>query len=176
MRDKSQFFSVDMIFAALIFIAILIAAYSYLEYSFEKINSAETRDDLELISRNAFSALLTTDGSPSNWSKINAADFNESNVKSLGLAKSPGINNNLDSDKIDRLKELNATKYSTLKNILGVIGNYEFELSISNWNGTAYKLNSKIGIAGNSTNVVNLNRYASLNTTWLFINFKTWER
>ncbi len=196
MKNKAQFFSLDLIFATLIFIVVLIAIYSYWEYPAEKTSLEKQRSEMEIISRNALSTLLTTQGIPANWSSLNTSNFNESNVKSIGIAKSTSMNNLdtsiknkagsfstgaliIDNAKMNSLKELNATKYSAIKNIMGIIGNnYEFELSIYKWNSSGYELNTTIGITpeDNATETVSLNRYAMLDSEWAHINFKVWQK
>ena len=195
LRNKAQFFSVDMIFALFILIFIIVAIYSFWDFSLGKTVITEKRKNIEIASRNALNVLIETEGVPSNWSKINISLFNESTINSLGLAKGTSLKGSdlnyrqrigswnsgrliLDEEKIQRLASLNDAKYSAIKNILGFSNNYEFELKIYKWNGTGYQANAAIGsiVESNSTSVVNLHRIALLNSTWGYINFRGWER
>ena len=80
---KAQIFSLDIVIAAGIFILILLSTASIWDYSREKILIEETRNDMEIIARNALSVLIETKGSPKNWT---AYEFNQTNINSLGLA------------------------------------------------------------------------------------------
>ena len=83
----------------------------------------------------------------------------------------------LDSSKIDKFLQINTTNYSALKTILGIPEKYEFEIRFYRWNGTDYSLYSYAGSAllDNATDVVNINRYAVLNNTWMQITFRGCE-
>lgn len=173
---KAQFFSADVVFAVVVFIGLVITIGSYWDYSTEKIMNFELRGDIEFISRNAFNVLLATEGIPPDWETLDAGSFNESRVKSVGLSKNMG---SLSLEKIEKLKQLNESKYTAIKTLLGVIGpNYEFQLDIYQWNGTGYQLNLTLGakVEPNATRIVSLHRYAMINSTLIYANFKGWER
>ena len=174
-KRKGQFFSVDAIFASIIFILLILIVQSYWDYSMEKINYAGRREEIEASSRNAINLLLLSEGAPSNWTGLNASSFGQSSVQSIGLIKSGQLV--LDSSKIDKLLQINTTNYSALKNIIGIPEKYEFEIKFYRWNGTDYALYSYAGSAllDNATDVVNINRYAVLNNTWMQVTFRGWE-
>lgn len=173
--SKGQFFSVDAIFASIIFILIILSVQSYWDYSMEKINYAGSREELEASSRNAINLLLLSGGVPSNWTEINSSSFNQSSVQSIGLINSDQLI--LDSSKIDKFLQINTTNYNALKNIMGIPEKYEFEIKFYRWNETDYVLYAYAGSAllDNATDVVNINRYAVLNNTWMRISFRGWE-
>ena len=192
---KAQLFSMDIIFAIASFILILLTVAVVWDNSHEKIINTEARNDLELLSHRAFSLLLNSPGNPENWTTLQAADFNASNLLSLGIAKSCSSNNldqiekakscgitadsslQLDSSKISYLDTNDASLYSAYKTILGISGpNYEFLLQIRPFNGTGYSAAYTIGSAPlNATNVVNMERFALLNNQWTLVNMQVWR-
>lgn len=196
-KNKAQFFSVDIVVAILLFITILISSIYIWDYSKEKIFLSEKSNNLNLLARNTLNALVETTGNPSNWSFIAENEFNESNILSLGLLKSSSLNNYnqrekarsgalgcnnlaiLDKNKIETLSNYNNTKYETQKKILGLLGpNYNFELQIKKWNGTAFGINYTIGISptNESRNIVRLDRFALLDDEYTDVTIKVWEK
>ncbi|MBW2984327.1 hypothetical protein KY361_04385 [Candidatus Woesearchaeota archaeon] len=167
--DKAQIFSLDVVIAIGIFILILLSAGLIWNYSREKIAIEETRNDMEIIARNALSVLIETKGNPNNWTSY---AFNESNIKSLGLADEFL---EVDSTKIS---SLSSADYSTAKTILGILGpNYEFGLDIDIWNGTDYTANYTIGLPPNATasEVVKAERFVLLDNSWTKATMKLWK-
>jgi hypothetical protein len=195
-NKRSQIFSADMAFAVVTFIIIIISSVWIADYSREKIELSELRNDLELISRISLASLVETPGNPSNWEEIDESGFNEENIYCLGLArsyspsnqairrigKSAGLTINnylvLDESKIQRLIELSPQKYSTYKRILGILGpNYEFQLMVKAWNGTSYNTQYEVGATPGSgvRNIVRADRFALLNGTWADVMIKVWK-
>lgn len=195
-KNKAQIFSADMAIAIVTFLVILIASMWLWDYSMEKIELTESRNDLEFISKNVLTVLVETPGNPSNWTDTSEADFNENNIYSLGLAKSYSQNNLdiarkgksagltinnylvLDENKIQRLDVLNPQKYSTIKRILGILGpDYEFQLIIKVWNGTSYNTEYETGSTPGSsvTDIVRTDRFALLNGNWANVVLKIWK-
>lgn len=178
---KGQIFSLDMIFAVLTFISIIVIVGILWDYGEEKISQNEKRKDVELIADNIASVLVETAGKPVAWSLFSGNDFNENNIFSLGLSanNTRGLdfagNNNLDGRKIAILD--NSSYYNTTKRIYGLLGpNYNFYLIISKYNGTAYNTTYTIGeIPENATNIVVKNRYALVDGLWAKIQLKIWE-
>ncbi|MBW2965949.1 hypothetical protein KY342_02480 [Candidatus Woesearchaeota archaeon] len=167
--DKAQIFSLDAIIAAGIFILILLSAALIWNYSREKISIEETRNDMEIIARNALSVLIETKGNPKNWTSYT---FNQINIHSIGLAEEFLILNQT------KINSLSSADYSTAKTILGILGsNYEFRLNIDTWNGTSYMPNYTIGTAPNATasEVVNIERFALLDNLWAKTTMKLWK-
>jgi hypothetical protein len=159
---KGQIFSADLIFASSAFLIVIFLSIWSTTYINQKTNLIDVRNDLDLISENAMSSLVETPGNPDNWETIAFNDFNQSNIFSLGLAKSNtqgnsqnkgnsfGILNQnylvLDWNKIETLSTFNSEKYEVYKTLLGILGpNYEFYLSINMWNGTDYEMIHEIG-------------------------------
>lgn len=196
-NKKAQIFSLDLIIAVIIFITVIIFISATLDYSNRKINIQENVNDINFVAENAISSLVESEGNPSNWSLINANDFNETTVFSLGLGKSLNFNKddssiksksmslnkndylNLDSVKIDRLNTLNATKYIEIKNILGVKGSgYEFELIIKNWNGTSYDTKYDIGKFPNNNVdfIVKKSRFSLIENNITLVELKIWKQ
>ena len=193
---KAQMFSLDAVIAASVFMVIIITSAWAWTYTQEKIDLTEKRNDLEIISKNALACLVETPGYPANWTNISESDFNETNILSLGLARSFSINgvdldekrksaglsiNNylvLDKNKITKLVELNSQKYSTYKRILGILGpDYEFQLTIKVWDGSSYNTNHEIGLAPTYTasNILRADRFALLNGNWTNVVLNVWQ-
>lgn len=195
-NKRAQVFSIDLIVGILAFIFIMIAGIWMWDYSRERMYLVESRADLEILSRNALNVLVQTPGNPSNWTNIAEDDFNESNVKSLGLARSISDNNLdveekgrsaglikngyliLDSNKVDTFNTLSSSKYDTYKRLLGILGpNYHFQLKIKQWNGVTYSTSHQIGGTPSSLalNIVRKDRFALMNDTWTNIAFLVWQ-
>ena len=196
-NKKAQIFSLDLIIAVIIFITVIIFISATLDYSNRKINIQENVNDIDFVAENAISSLVENEGNPSNWSLINVNDFNETNVLSLGFGKSLNFNKddssvksksmslnkndylNLDSVKIDRLNTLNATKYTEIKNILGIKGSgYEFELIIKNWNGNSYDTKYDIGKFSNNNVdfIVKKSRFSLIENNITLVELKIWKQ
>lgn len=188
---KAQIFSLDLIIAVIIFILILVSIAWAWDYSREKIISSEKKNDMLLVANNVLSVLVETEGNPANWSSFSVDDFNESNILSIGLAKSLATDDttiknsaralsyngvcNLDISKITILDNFDSQKYSTYKKILG-INPYDFELSINMWNGANYSTSNIMGLyPDNSENIIHADRFALLNGTWSKISLKVWQ-
>lgn len=184
-QSKGQFFSVDMVAAVLIFLTILITVSLYWDYSFEKINLIEKRNNMQLVTKSVLSNLIETEGYPSYWNNITV---NESNVGWIGLAKgynstrsnrATGMHHDgawiLDYDKVYALYN-ESQNYTILKKVIGV-PNYDYELKIYVWDGFEYFLRYESGrVAHNATNVVNLERFALLNDEWAIVKLTVWDK
>lgn len=195
-KNKAQIFSADLAIATVTFLVILVSSMWLWDYSIEKIELSERRNDLEMISKNALAVLVETPGSPSNWTELSEADFNETNIYSLGLARSYSQNNLdvarkgksaglsidnylvLDENKIQRLIALYPQKYTTYKKVLGILGpNYEFQLIIKVWNGTDYSTQYEIGSSPsqNVMDIVRADRFVLLNGEWTDVVLRLWK-
>ena len=163
-----------MIIALGVFVVILIASASAWDNAHERIYLAEQRNDLEAIARNAMSSLILTTGSPADWYLLSTENFNEINIKSIGLADS--IPYKLKSEKIQALKDPN--KYTTIKKILGIIGpGYEFFLEINAYDGVQFSETNQIGLVpdGTAQEVVVVERGAAYGTKWAVIRLRVWK-
>ena len=166
---KAQIFTLDMIVATGIFILVLLSTAALWDYSREKIRAEEMRNDLEIMARSALSALVETEGSPSDWA---AQPFTAADIQSLGLADEFLV---LNQTKISNLSSAN---YTIAKTLLGIPGpGYEFRLDIDTWNGTAYAANHTIGLVPNTsaTEVVNVERFTLLDDKWAIVEIKIWK-
>lgn len=164
-RKGGQIFSLDFIIAVIAFAAILTASAVVWDYTAKKTDAAEKRNGLELASMNILSALMETQGNPSNWSSLQLQNFNSSNVFSIGFAKN--YTHGLDFDGswiIDggKIHYINSSTYNAAKNILGLEG-YEFNLTLRTYNGTGFVFNYSVsGEFGNASNIVKHTRYAMI--------------
>jgi hypothetical protein len=159
----------DTIIASGIFIIILLSAAALWDYAGESIRIEETRNDMEMIARNALSVLIETEGQPSDWT---AQPFNQADIQSLGLADSFL---ELDPMKISALYSAN---YTMAKTLLGIIGlDYEFGLDIRLWNGTSYSTGYMVGLLPNVTasEVVREERFSLVNNTWAKATILLWK-
>ncbi|MFH1317041.1 MAG: hypothetical protein ABII01_05980 [Candidatus Woesearchaeota archaeon] len=196
MKKKAQMFSMDLIIAMISFLIIILIGIWTWDYTLEKSYLTELRGDLEIISKNSLNVLVQTPGDPSNWNGLSDEEFNRSNIISLGLAKSSSKSGidiqekgksagmmtsnylDLDTSKIERLSELNATKYDDFKRMIGILGpEYEFEIRVMVWNGTGYSTRHQIGArpADASQNIVRSDRFALYNGTWANVLFYIWQ-
>ncbi|MFH0961958.1 MAG: hypothetical protein V1820_04710 [archaeon] len=127
----SQIFSLDLVFAMLVFSS-LIGAFFLLNSKVPfRISSSLLDDSLRADSESALYALLATAGAPSNWS----VETNVSKLTSLGLASTEFV---LDEAKVAAVFGLNSTNYSAIKNLLALSKpDYEAEFSLKFPNGTS---------------------------------------
>ena len=133
---KCQMFSIDFVIALMVFIFILIAIAWVWNFSREKMSLGETRNNMNLVSTYALSSLIETPGSPMDWHELSDEEFNENNVASVGFANSALDAWELDKEKIQRLYELNQSKYETIKKLLGLRGaGYDFNIKIEKVGG-----------------------------------------
>ncbi|MFA5141592.1 MAG: hypothetical protein WC471_01320 [Candidatus Woesearchaeota archaeon] len=183
---KGQVFSMDLMFAVIVFIGVLFIVMNVWESTLKGNDLADERKSLELSARNIISQLMMDEGNPSDWTI-------SSNMQSLGLAASLSINNqnsslksrpmglmnrgygSLSSTKISALQSMN---YSYAKELLGVFSYDEnFYIVVSRWNGTAYAQVNIIGTSPylNVTSVVNIGRMALLNNDWAKLSLRVWK-
>lgn len=183
---KGQIFSMDLMFAVVVFISVLFIVMNVWESTLNKNASADERKSLELSARNIISQLMMDEGNPSNWTI-------SSNLQSLGLTTSLSVNNQnsslksramglenrgygvLSPVKINALQTMN---YSYSKELLGIFSSDDnYYLQVSQWNGTAYSSVNSIGISpyNNVTLVVNVDRMALLNNNWAKLTLKVWK-
>ncbi|MBI2135623.1 hypothetical protein HYU06_00970 [Candidatus Woesearchaeota archaeon] len=146
-NKSAQIFSLDMIFAAAVFIIILLGIGFAWDHNREKLALTEQRNDAAIAARNMMNSLMETEGNPSNWTKFSAAAFNKTNIKSLGLVKTLSINKYdsykktgalalakngpgfLSADKILTLYTDYESYYNGSKGILGLDRRYDYEIA-----------------------------------------------
>jgi len=132
-----------------------------------RIEEATTENSLSADSRRALQTLLTTSGSPSNWTR----EENVSRIFSIGIASSRFV---VDSRKLARLEELNSTNYSLIKSLLGISKpGYEFELSVKYQNGTTAPLAGLKKTDSNKTASIS-NSFAVLKGESALISLNLW--
>ena len=181
---KAQIFTLDFIFAIIIFITVIIILISAWDSSLEKIVVREQRNNLEILVRNAANILIQTEGSPSNWTtnvsllgltfSLSQNQFN-SVYKSRSMALNQRGGWNIDPQKITNLQTLD---YTVSKNLLGLLRLDEhYYLSIFEWNNTDYNIEYTMGLVpyNNVSSIVNLERFIILNNNWAKFNLKIWQ-
>jgi len=181
-----------------IFVFVLLSSVYAWDYASTKMTEKEERIDLEILARDAITALILTPGIPSNWSSINDENFNRTFVLALGLAENITLSGKdsatraatagsthrgsriLDPSKVARLVELNNdTYYPLFKELLGIRGSgYEFGLNINVWNGTGYGPRYAIGREpfDDASNIVGIYRYGLLDGDWVQLRMQAWQR
>lgn len=180
MKSKAQIFALDAAIGITVFIVILLSSVWAWDTAREKISLIEARNDLELVARTSASVLMQSPGNPANWDNYTVSDFNTTNIYALGLVKNRQWA--IDKNKTIRLMELNSTKYSDIRSILGIKGpGYHFFLNVSLFNRTtnSFQKLAYVGIRANTTadNVVNIERIGWLRNdkNWVRINMQVWR-
>ena len=146
MNRKTQIFSLDLLIAILAFLTILTTSIVVWDYTTESITTKEKRNDLEISALHALSSLIETTGNPANWSSLSLNNFNETNVKSLGLIRNDSLSLShkglweIDSKK---LNFLNSSTINTSRKILGLHG-YKFNLTLKKYNGSTFNYNYSV--------------------------------
>lgn len=156
---KSQVFSLDASIAVLSFIFIMTLFLWGWNMSITKISENHLSDDLNSIAIYASRSLVESGGNPGNWHSLSGADFTKDSISSLGLSSSVGY---LSESKIAALQDLNATKYSEIKSILGVLGpNYELYISFDKFDDVSYEVDYKTfgKKQSNSKNIIKVKRF-----------------
>jgi hypothetical protein len=184
---KAQIFSLDLIFAVVLFISVLYILVSVWQSGLGRIASTEERNSLEMVARNAANLLVLTAGVPSNW----ITDVN--NMNSLGLAVSSSINNLNSTYKsrsmglnkngartidVSKITALQSMGYNASKPLLGLFAADEhYSLALSQWDGSSYILRYTLGLAPyeNTGLIVNINRFVLLDGRWAQLNLKMWK-
>jgi hypothetical protein len=192
---KGQIFSTDFIIGTVTFIFVLIGSIYVWTHVIDQIQLSDERKDMLETSNFLAITLVETTGDPSNWTSLGNSSFNRSNILSLGLASSTSKNNKnvshkgvssglsnssylaLDGAKIDRLVELNLTKYEDMKKIMGILsGSAEFYVKIRIWENTEYIETYKFGKEppSFSAHVVKTDRYGLLGSDWAHLEISVW--
>lgn len=173
---SGQLFSADLMIAIILFILILVSIIWVGDFLNAKIKSREDSRVMGIMADYAISSLVETTGQPANWQNLSNTSFNESFVSSLGLAVSSTQPWVLDLSKADRLSQLNASKYDTLKRILGLRGaDYEFLFTIQQKDRPA---GIQIGLQPDTDaqNIIILTRQALMNNSYANLTLTMWQR
>lgn len=183
---KAQIFSMDMMFAAIIFIGVLMIIVYLWDTSIRIIASDESRKSLELDARNIVSQLLMREGYPSDWtsnSVISAIGLTVSSsmnfLNSTYKSRAMGLSNRglgvLDASKLNALQNMN---YTQSKPYLGIFEeDKNYYLLVQRWNGTGYIQTNAIGIAPytNATTVINVDRFGLMDNNFVKFNLRVWR-
>jgi len=165
-KEKGQIFSVDLIVAGTIFLMILTLIIVFANESSNRLEFLEKDNFRTEAAMHAANSVIYTEGNPGNWE--NQSDLN--NVFGIGIAKS---RNEIDSAKLQRFLDLNATRYSDVKDILG-LAKYDVEITVINLQNNQ-KL-AKFGLdSGDSNNITAVNRFAFYNGKNVVVRMKVFE-
>ena len=196
---KAQIFSLDALIAVGVFVIIITSIGWTWIVTKDRYNTIEARNDIEMPAENVLSSLLETPENPITWhlelnrtgtpappadddseciptGDYNCAAYGEKNISSLGLAKTPNF---LDIEKIKKLREINETNYSLIKQFLGIRGpGYEWYIAFYQFNGTAMinRNNITIGRLPNKTvgDVIVKQRMALIEN-WTLVRMEVWR-
>jgi hypothetical protein len=141
---KAQIWSFDFAVSFVVFFMVLIPMLFLWNYVNTQQLNQRIVDDVEIKALAASDALVRTAGIPQDW--------NGTTVRSLGLADEENV---LNSTKVGYLLSMD---YATLKGML--TGGYDFNLTFSDLNGTAY---GGIGTSPANRTSVPVVRYAKYN-------------
>ncbi len=127
---KAQIFSADLVIALMVFLVILIFIFGVHQYALDKTYSEDFDDETQI--RQIADTLVSTPGSPANWSSNSVV--NSTFVDSIGLAdSSKGI------ISLTKLSKFNSS-YSGASELLGMQP-YNFRADLYLFNGTGYVMN-----------------------------------
>ncbi len=122
-NKKGQMLSLDLLFALIIFIFILIGSFWTWNHAQERIQETYTMKDLQLTTQNTINELVKRPGDPINWYVYT----NISNVTSFGLADQ--TINYAKQEKIDKIIFYGNDSYQESREKLH-IGKYNYFLII----------------------------------------------
>lgn len=168
---NGQVFSADLVIAMVIFIMILLISVWADDYVKEKRKLDEKVRDLEILSENALSVLVSTPGHPAGWS---------SEPDSIGITDHyvQGVSHGsyciLNRSKIGWMR----MNYALSKDMMGIRGPaYEYHLLIYSWNSTDYSPEYSIGKEPTDTAefVIRKDRMALLDGDWTRLVLKVWQ-
>jgi len=131
LNSKGQIFSVELIFAVIVFLLILLLFLNVSLSTTQKIGRRDSFNERYFLADNALQQLLWSSGNPSNWQNLSSL----ADVNSLGLAESK---NYLSKQKVQRLVDLNSSSYSEVKALLG-LNNYGMHFAVYDFDGVLLK-------------------------------------
>lgn len=152
--------SLDLIIAFSLFVLVFLSIVSFWDDARFHFGFIEARNDIELVSRNSFNALLYSEGMPQDWndmSNISYADEFGLMVKHQGM---------ISYAKMKKIVANNDTHYEELRDSIGYLGpGYEFYLNVTYYDSDFNEIEEDaIGFTGNCKNVVRLTNILSLDT------------
>ena len=135
LHEGGQIFSLDLILASMIFLALLLS-YAAFIYNYDaRILREKSQEELSLAAENAANSLVSSGGLPESWAGIKFEDVN-----SIGLASSFGV---ISQKKISKLSDLNSAYYSEAKDLMG-LSKYGAYISLSDFNsGVLYEFGNR---------------------------------
>jgi len=127
--SKAQIFTTSLVFTLLLFIVVLGIGMKMWDYLSLTYDDAETTRELELLSVTSCDLLVSTPGSPHNWS-VDGVDF-------FGLSSG---NNVIDPLKLELFNNASSTNYSFVREKLDIEG-YDFSYRLVNGSEVVYSYN-----------------------------------
>jgi len=123
---KGQIFTTDFIFAATIFLFILVISITSFGLIQNSLSQEEFFGEMQEKAVNASQILISTQGTPNSW------ELSESlAIDSIGITKERNI---IDELKFKKLIEWNSSNYEEVKDLLG-LGKYNFYFKLTEMNG-----------------------------------------
>lgn len=154
---KAQIFGIDLIFAVVLFLVILIIVNQNWNAAFLAIDDWEKQSDLQQASYSVSSALLSGPGVPIEWTAAN--------VRLIGLASEPNV---IDIGKWNEFHNMSLLR---VKSLLGLEG-YELYIKIAHSNGTELASYGQLGTPREAANVLG---YTYFNNTSAIFSVIVWE-
>lgn len=157
-NKKGQMHSLDLIIAFSLFVLVFLSIVSFWDDARFHFGFIEQRNDIELVSRNSFNALIYTQGLPQDWNTF----ANISHAEEIGImTERQGI---ASYEKIKSIVNNNDTHYEEIRDSIGYLGaGYEFYLNITYYDSDFNDIESDgFGFTGNCKNVVRLSDVQSI--------------
>lgn len=180
---KAQMFSLDLIFASIIFIGIITILINSWTTASNKAYYSEQHRKLELSARSLSNLLLQTEGNPSNWTSTSigsiglALSTSQAGLNTTFKSRPAGLNKRgawyLDSAKLNALQ---AMDYLQSKALMELSADEHYYMIVSQWNNSAYVPYYVLGMPpyANATNIIGIERFAMLNNKWARFEFRVW--
>lgn len=164
--SRGQFFSVDLMVSALIFLFIIILTMTVSGEFSGKILLKQQDNERDEAAIRAGNALVYSPGEPANWQ--NQAGI--TGVSAIGLADSK---NRLDNAKVQRLADLNQGYYNEVRDLLGA-NKFGVQITILTLEGVKRK---EFGLKPAANKRVSaVNRIAILNNENVLVRVRVFEQ
>lgn len=131
LNNKGQIFATDLIVGLTVLLFVLVISTTSFGLIQNSLNQEEFYGEMQEKALTASEILVADSGQPNNWEML--SELND--INSFGLAKERNI---LDENKVDTLIDWNASKYTEIKEVLG-LQKYEFYFKIEEMNGQMAK-------------------------------------